>query len=181
MNFQVSWKSIIYKLLQLLKHGSIGRFRRRVIFIEGFFVYRRDREFGRGGGVCVYVSKATHRKRLADLEDADHECMWIWLRPNRLPRPLPCVLFTILLIVTCKNSAIDSLRNKYPDCSIAVLGDFNNLNISDLTSRQNLKQVVSRPTRNNAILDLIITDFHRFYEDPIILAPFGTSDHNIIV
>ena len=33
----------------------------------------------------------------------------------------------------------------------------------------------------NAVLDLIITDIHKFYEDPEILPPLGTSDHRRIV
>jgi hypothetical protein len=31
------------------------------------------------------------------------------------------------------------------------------------------------------VLDLIITDIHKFYEDPEILSPLGTSDHRRIV
>ena len=56
--------------------------------IEGFTVHRRDRVYGRGRGVCFNASNVIYSKRLADLENADHECMWIWSRPNRLPRPL---------------------------------------------------------------------------------------------
>ena len=36
------------------------------------------------------------------------------------------------------------------------------------------------PSRNDAILDLIFTDIKEFYNDPVVLSPFGTSDHACI-
>ena len=142
-------------------------------------------------GVCVYASNVIYSKRLADLENADHECMWIWLRPNRLPRPLSGLAVCVVHNPPGRNtqaqrvlrqyliSSIDLLRNKYPDCAIIVLGDFNNFNIEDITFRQNLTQVVSKPTRT--VLDMIATDIHRFYEKPQIFAPLGSHDHNIVM
>jgi hypothetical protein len=47
-------------------------------------------------------------------------------------------------------------------------------------SRQNVKQVVNKPTRETAILDLIITNLHQLYQCPHILAPLGSSDHNFV-
>ena len=75
---------------------------------------------------------------------------------------------------------IDTIWNKYSHCGILVLRDFNKLNISVLTTRNNLKQVASKPTRNGSILDLILTDFYKFYNDPEILPPLGSSDHNLV-
>jgi hypothetical protein len=37
------------------------------------------------------------------------------------------------------------------------------------------------PTRNSAILDLMLTDIHKFYQAPLVLAPIGTSDHCTII
>ena len=45
-------------------------------------------------------------------------------------------------------------------------------------SSLNIKQVVDKPTRGAAILDLIITNLHHSYQSPQILAPLGSSDHN---
>ena len=50
---------------------------------------------------------------------------------------------------------LDCTRNKYPDCGIIILGDFNNLNIFDLLNGHNLRQIVNSPTRGPAALDLI--------------------------
>ena len=46
---------------------------------------------------------------------------------------------------------------------------------------QNLRQVVSKPTRNEVILDLILTDFHMIYNDTEIIEPLGSSDHNVVI
>ena len=69
-------------------------------------------------------------------------------------------------------------------------GDFNRLNISTiLDSYGALKQFVSVPTRNRAILEILLTDLHPFYHPPTTLDPLQVdsnkkgvdSDHNIIV
>lgn len=73
----------------------------------------------------------------------------------------------------------DYFRNKYPDCGLVTLGDFNNFDISSLTSGHNLKQVVYLPTRGAAILDLIVNYLCNL-EGPRILAPLGSADHSIV-
>ena len=75
---------------------------------------------------------------------------------------------------------IDVVCNRYPDCGIAILGDFNKLDTSDLTLHHNLKQVVECTTRESSILDLIVTNISKYYYSPVQNAPLGTSDHNII-
>ena len=75
---------------------------------------------------------------------------------------------------------IDSLRNQHPNCGLVLLGDFNDFDISNILSSHNLKQVVKVPTRGTAILDLIITNQPNLYEPPQVLAPLGSSDHNIV-
>ena len=54
--------------------------------------------------------------------------------------------------------SLDEALNQLSDCSIVLLGDFNNLNISDLLISHNLNQIISESTRGSAILDLVITN-----------------------
>ncbi|XP_028402121.1 uncharacterized protein LOC114525113 [Dendronephthya gigantea] len=79
----------------------------------------------------------------------------------------------------------DSLISESPDTSITVTGDFNpesnGFQERVLKNHCKLKQVVKTPTRGNAILDLILTNAHLFYERPISLAPIGFSDHCAII
>ena len=56
--------------------------------------------------------------------------------------------------------------------------DFNNFDVRDLTCSLGLKQVVCSPTRESAVLDLIVTDLHDLYDKPCILAPLGSADHH---
>ena len=131
--------------------------------------------------------------RFLELEDLNLECMWLWARPPRLPRPLSAIAVCVVYNPPDKSvqeqrelcdylvSSIDTIRSKYPDCGIVVLGDFNHLNIQDLVTSHNLKQVVTRPTRQDSILDYIITNLKSFYKTPNISAPLGTSDHNVIM
>jgi hypothetical protein len=163
------------------------------VTITGYDLYRLDRLSGRGGGVCAFVSENIPCKRLLDLENANYECMWLWLRPYRLPRPLCGILIAVLYCPpeTCTDKqrefvhylseTIDSVRDSSPDCGIIVLGDYNNLDVSDLLSQHSLTQVVKDPTRLNATLDFVITNMQTWYNDPSVTAPIGSSDHNTVL
>ena len=88
--------------------------------------------------------------------------------------------------MTISVSCYDTLKSESPCTAVIAVGDFNpdsnGLNIREIVSQCRLKQVVKRPTRGNAILDLyIIMDIHNSYEEPKVLPPIGTSDHMRIV
>ena len=59
-----------------------------LVSINGCNIFRKDRPSRRGGGICVYLPQGTYAKRKLDLEHENLECLWLWLRPTRLPRPL---------------------------------------------------------------------------------------------
>ena len=118
--------------------------------------------------------------------------MWLYLRPKRLPRPLSGIVIAVIYHPPCLpvkehddlneyliNTADLSL-NKYPDHGLVFVGDFNDFETGTLMSTLNVKQVVDKPTRGAAILDLIITNLHHLYQSPQILAPLGSSDHYIV-
>lgn len=46
----------------------------------------------------MYVCNNITQKQLAHLEDVAHEALWIWLRPNRLPRGISCIIAAVLYI-----------------------------------------------------------------------------------
>ena len=75
---------------------------------------------------------------------------------------------------------IDLVWNLHPDHGQVILGDFNDFEIRTLIHSHNLKQVVDQPTRESSILDSIITNLHKLHDNPTVLAPLGSSDHNII-
>ena len=160
----------------------------QLIYINNYNIFRNDRSYSRGGVISTNIPA----KRRMGLENPSHECLWIWLRPHRLPRHLTglicCVLYnppdtpvneqkelTAYLI-----DQIDRVRCIHPDCGVVLLGDFNNLDISDLLRHHNLSQIVDTPTREGNILDLIVTNLEALYSKPVVLAPLGSSDHNIV-
>jgi hypothetical protein len=110
------------------------------------------------------------------LENSSFECLWLWLRPEGLPRPLSGIAVCLIYNPPDRSAqelrdldeylidTTDCLRNIYPDCGIVILGDFNNFDLHNLASNHSLKQVVHLPTRGSAILDLIATNLHNLYE-----------------
>lgn len=66
------------------------------ISIPGNALYRRDRPDREGGGVCAFVTTGIPCKRRTDLEHPVFECMWLWLRPHRLPCPLSGIICGIV-------------------------------------------------------------------------------------
>ena len=153
--------------------------------IGGYVIYRKDR----GGGVCAYVCQQIPTMRCLELEVSNLECMWLQIRQPRLPRPLSVIVVCVVFNPPDKcvqeqcelcdylESSIDTIRSKYPDCGIFILGDFTHLNIHDIITSHNPKQVVTRPTRQDSTLDYIITNLKSFYKTPNIFA--HRLDHQI--
>ena len=78
------------------------------------------------------------------------------------------------------------LKSESSNTSIIAAGDFNpasnGFSTKIVINRQcHLKQVIKKHTRNSAILELILTDIHKFYQAPLVLAPMGTSDHCTLI
>ncbi len=59
-----------------------------------------------------------------------------------------------------------------------LCGDFNYLPIAGLHFFYNLKQIVKKPTRKDALLDLVLTNIGSYYKEPMILPPLETTDMN---
>ena len=164
-----------------------------VISISGYCVFRRDRETDCHGGVCIYVN-TEQLNNFTVLEDLNcceqHELLWLRIRPNRLPRGVPSIVVGILyyppggddkLICDHLFQTLSSIESNYPNSGIILAGDFNRLNINRILKQLCLKQLVKVPTRNDAILDLVLTNLHDHYCSPESLPPFGLSDHNTLI
>ena len=60
------------------------------------------------------------------------------------------------------------------------MGDFNRLDLEPILSNL-LIQIVNQPTRNDAILDKIITNLANSYHPVEIAPPIGLSDHHCVI
>ncbi|KAI8493207.1 hypothetical protein Bbelb_292110 [Branchiostoma belcheri] len=90
-----------------------------------------------------------HLERLSDFLESG-EGVW-WRKPER---GLEVFLLDHLVHST------DTLRTKFPDVGIVILGDLNRTDTTNLCRGNFLQQVVDRPTRGDAILDVIITNIY---------------------
>ena len=161
-----------------------------VVQIPGFAVVRKDMKLIDYGGVCAYIQKGNFRyKQLKDCCE-DHESLWLYRRPNRLPHGFSCIVAGVIYHPPKTDGPLfrDHLfrslaltETRYPNCGLLVTGDFNRLNIDCLLNHFRLKQIVKVPTRKKATLDPILTNMHEYYSPPQAYPPFGLSDHNVVV
>lgn len=71
-------------------------------------------------------------------------------------------------------------ESRYPNCTLILARDFNRLDVKSIRRHLRLKQMVKKPTRKDAILDLVLTNLHDLYEEPQHFPPFGLSDHQTV-
>ncbi|XP_035688744.1 uncharacterized protein LOC118424306 [Branchiostoma floridae] len=159
--------------------------------IHGYTTFSRPRVGRPGGGVAVYVRDDIHSSVLDIPVPEELECTWVKVRPHRLPRNVSslavCAVYSppdsphSELLIDHLVNTVDSLQVKHPHIGIIIGGDFNRVDVSKLCMSHNLRQLVDRPTRDQATLDLIITNLNSYYSTPSISDPLATSDHNTVV
>ncbi|CAB3989052.1 Hypothetical predicted protein [Paramuricea clavata] len=158
--------------------------------IQGYNLVRNDRTEKRGGGVCVFVKSSIPFVTLPNLGCPNHECLWVKLRPYRLPREISCIIVCVLYNPPLADNnelyeyiivSLDKILLQYPGAGVIVMGDFNQFDTKRLCRNSSLKQIVKKPTRGIATLDLILTNIKRWYKDPDILPAIGQSDHMSIM
>ena len=157
-----------------------------VLSINGFNLVRLDRKTRIHGGVCTYIKDSIQFSILDDLIDPLYEVLWIIIRPARLPRGISSIVIGTVYhppnandsaMLTYLMDCLSSVESKHPNSGILLLGDFNGLNVANLKSSFNLKQIVKFPTRGQNTLDFILTNLQDFYNNPDKRSPFGLSDH----
>jgi hypothetical protein len=143
----------------------------------------------------IYTSVEIKCKRLDELENSNFEVLWVHTRPNRLPRGVTCVILDCVYHPPSSNDheilkylfeCLTKVEGLHPGCAIIIASDFNKLDIKILKRNFQLKQLVRSPTCGSNILDLVLTNLHKFYDPtsveilPPPPPPFGLSDHNTI-
>ncbi|PFX16746.1 hypothetical protein AWC38_SpisGene18968 [Stylophora pistillata] len=125
-----------------------------LLSMSAFNLFRKDRVAGRGGGICVYLNNVIPCKRRLDLENPNFECLWLTLRPRRLPRPLSGIAICVVYHPPGRPAdshkeqndylinTTDRLRNEHPDHGVVLLGDFNDFECSNLVTHHSLNPSV---------------------------------------
>lgn len=158
--------------------------------IPNYILFSKCRSGKRGGGVGIYVKDDISASIIDDLVvPAELECIWVKVRPKRLPRSITAIAICAVYITTNSPNqnlledhlleSVDSLRSKYPGIGVLILGDFNRMDMHALLRGNDLYQIIEFNTRANAKLDLMLTNstLRDFYADPRALSPIGLSDH----
>ena len=76
--------------------------------LAGFCCERNDRVERGGGGVACYVAETLVYEPLHDIEDDEHEVLWIRLKPKKLPRKFSCIIIACIYHLPCADNG--SLR-----------------------------------------------------------------------
>ena len=144
------------------------------------------------GGVSIFVHTNIPATKLDVKIPENLECLWVSVRPKWLPRSISNMIICGIYypgsgskyappqedFVIYLTESVQKFMNRYANPLFMLMGDFNDLNIDEICEICRFQQVVKVPTRNEAILDLILTNTNNvYYEDPISLPKIGDGDH----
>uniref|UniRef100_A0A803JAV9 Reverse transcriptase domain-containing protein n=1 Tax=Xenopus tropicalis TaxID=8364 RepID=A0A803JAV9_XENTR len=165
--------------------------------LNGYTLFRRDREIKKGGGVCLYV-KSDLKPCNKDITNENVESLWVEISVGLK------VTKKMIIGVCYKPPRIDEgdeaqLLLQMEEASklgqVVVMGDFNYPDIdwsngvakSERASRfvnmlndNFLFQAVQEPTRNDSILDLVISNNAELISNICVGEHLGNSDHNMV-
>jgi hypothetical protein len=155
--------------------------------LEGYRTYRTDREGRKGGGVCIFVSDVFNSELIITSNTNEgfkkrHEISWVRIEKNACtylvcavyhpPKPV----YDSNEFLTRLQSDIDELLLEFPDCILYIVGDFNQLQLTELLSDTGLTQLVTKPTRGTHTLDLFVTNMPDLLKCSVIKSTV-TTDH----
>ena len=148
-------------------------------------LYRKDRT-NHGGGICVYLSSSLLHQRVMELETFCEESIWISITFKRGK----LLIGTFYSPKTSDSLFFEKINKNIEKAyeithNIVILGDLNedlfNPNfrkLKDILNINSLQNVISEPTRWNALLDPILVPNDMQYLDSGILPnPPEVTDH----
>ena len=121
----------------------------RIISINGFTLAQLHWQTSVHGGVCTYINDSIQFSLLDDLADPTFEVLWLEIRPTRLPRGISRIDVPVYHPPSAEKSAmlnylmncLSSIESQRPNSGILLFGDFNQLQVGNLKSSFNLKQL----------------------------------------
>ena len=172
----------------------------KMLELEGLkYISTPRASYKRGGGCAIvaYLPKFSLEKIDVTIPRSV-EVVYGLLRPKQITNGLSEIIVVAFysppksrkkaqlmdhIIATCQR-----LLTKYPKAGIVIGGDRNEMSISPLlTGLPRLRQLVTKPTCNGKILDVLLTNLHEFYNLPVIIPPVAAdnpsqgkpSDHSV--
>ena len=152
--------------------------------------FRFDRADGRkGGGVCIYVNNDLACTPISDsnLVNQKYESIFLSipvLNMFLLAMYIPPGLTKLQHDNITQNvkDSIEAVLSDSPSAKLLACGDFNDFPTDFFETEFSLNQVVTQPTRENAILDKIFLDdvLREHYDPPIVGPNLSSSDHRTV-
>jgi hypothetical protein len=169
------------------------------LYLNGYVMFRKDRENqsdrGHGaGGVMLYVKEEIHATERKDIQDDKfRESIWCEIRTHK-EKFLIGVCYRVPDTNEEVNNGLFALLNRVSKENVVIMGDFNyhidwesmeaerlqDEKFLNCINNNFLTQHITKPTRGNNILDLVITSDEQLVEKVIVGQNFGTSDHQTV-
>jgi hypothetical protein len=156
--------------------------------IDGYSMYRRDRNGRRGGGVAVYTrSSLDTQEWVYEKNDLRFELLWVRIRMSvdrdffmgALYHP-PKALYNDNELIDYIESSMQVILETYTSSIIIIAGDLNKLDDNQITLRTGLLSLVHQPTRGENCLDRLYTS-EPVYDGVSVVKSAAKSDHLAIV
>lgn len=169
------------------------------ITIDGYRLFRKDRftvKKGKHGGVLLYIRDDIITCEYDDLNKSKSESIWCKI-VNKTDRNVDIVVGVCYKSPAAEAEEIDELFKVLQKASkgeVMIMGDFNYPGINwetyesnshghaflDLVMDNFLHQHVQEPTRENNILDLVLSSNEGMVEKLEVKEHLGNSDHNTL-
>ncbi|GMS81354.1 hypothetical protein PENTCL1PPCAC_3529, partial [Pristionchus entomophagus] len=133
---------------------------------DRYSVYRSDRDSSTRGGGCAILVDRSIPSFLIDSRSFSIYCQ-IVVCSVRIMRSSPTVLVCVY---------------RSPSCSIDLTADSHHSKAHlDFSISSSLSQLISDPTRNDRILDLVLVSDTRLVSQITVEAPLPSLDHNLVI
>ena len=159
------------------------------VWIPGYTHIHCTRTSNKGGGVSIFVSGRFDVTKEDNICNSDVEICSINLTSTTAS--LKSYSHTVLVLyrppsgnvenaeTAIRQTLLNFAATHAPDHT-TVMGDLNRMCTAEIETEFSLKQVVQFNTRENAKLDLILTNCANFYNSPRKCCPISSSDHCVI-
>ena len=175
--------------------------------LDGYTLYRNDRQGSRGGGTLLYISNTIEQRVCRPLNVQDFEnSTWCWIVGKGGKKTLVGSIYRSPNSTPANNARlmekIEKANDLAGDNRLLMMGDFNvpkiewsnkdllpearriEIQMLDVINDCFLHQHVKEPTRfrndDSSTLDLIFTKEEEDVKNIKVLQPLGRSDHGIV-
>jgi hypothetical protein len=160
----------------------------KMLNMEGLKYISTPRQTKRGGGAAIVVSLEQYTLEKLEVMNPDKvEVVFGLMRPKKGTAKIREIIIAAFysppksrknpLLLDHLLSTTQFLLSKYPNAGVVIGGDKNDLNITPLLDGiPRLRQIVTKPTPKNKVLDIMLTNMHLLYCVPIITPPVAPDD-----